>query len=124
MVEDALGRGVTRVIGGEVPDGRGYFFAPTVLGAVPDDARLLHEEIFGPVAPITGFASEEEAFARANDTEYGLVAYVYTPELAKGRLRAWSRPCRAVRGSGSGARARADDEVHDALSTTTIRPSR
>jgi succinate-semialdehyde dehydrogenase / glutarate-semialdehyde dehydrogenase len=83
LVEDALSRGATRVIGGEIPDGRGYFYPPTVLGDVPDDARVFHEEIFGPVAPVGGFASEEEAVARANDTEYGLVAYVFTRDIKR-----------------------------------------
>lgn len=83
LVDDALGKGATKVVGGERLDGAGYFYAPTVLGDVPDDARLLREEIFGPVAPIKGFASEEEAVAAANDTEYGLVAYVYTRDLKR-----------------------------------------
>jgi succinate-semialdehyde dehydrogenase/glutarate-semialdehyde dehydrogenase len=83
LVEDALSRGATRVIGGEIPDGRGYFYPPTVLGDVPDDARVFHEEIFGPVAPVGGFASEEDAVARANDTEYGLVAYVFTRDIKR-----------------------------------------
>ena len=54
-----------------------------MLAGVPDDARLLREEIFGPVAPVKGFDSEEEAIAAANDTEYGLVAYVYTRDLKR-----------------------------------------
>ena len=64
-------------------DGAGYFFDPTVLTDVPDDAKLLHEEIFGPVAPVKGFMDEDEAIAAANDTEYGLVAYVYTNNLKR-----------------------------------------
>jgi succinate-semialdehyde dehydrogenase/glutarate-semialdehyde dehydrogenase len=83
LVEDALSRGARRVIGGELPDGRGYFYPPTVLDEVPADARVFHEEIFGPVAPIGTFASEEEAIARANDTEYGLVAYVFTRDIKR-----------------------------------------
>jgi succinate-semialdehyde dehydrogenase/glutarate-semialdehyde dehydrogenase len=83
LVEDALSRGATRVVGGEIPDGRGYFYPPTVLGDVPPDARVFHEEIFGPVAPVGGFSSEEEAVARANDTEYGLVAYVFTRDIKR-----------------------------------------
>jgi succinate-semialdehyde dehydrogenase/glutarate-semialdehyde dehydrogenase len=83
LVEDAVGKGAKAIVGGSARDGRGYFFDPTVLADVPDDARLLKEEIFGPVAPIRGFASEEEAIAAANDTEYGLVAYVYTSDLKR-----------------------------------------
>jgi succinate-semialdehyde dehydrogenase / glutarate-semialdehyde dehydrogenase len=83
LVEDALDKGATRVIGGEIPDGRGYFYPPTVLGNVSDDARVLREEIFGPVAPVTSFDSEEDAIARANETEYGLVAYVFTRDIKR-----------------------------------------
>ena len=84
LVEDALAKGATTVVGGEIPDGRGYFYEPTVLGDVPDGrARASSEEIFGPVAPVGGFDSEEEAIARANDTEYGLVAYVFTRDIKR-----------------------------------------
>jgi succinate-semialdehyde dehydrogenase/glutarate-semialdehyde dehydrogenase len=71
------------VVGGHARDGAGYFFDPTVLTDVPDDAKLLHEEIFGPVAPVKGFTDEDEAIAAANDTEYGLVAYVFTSNLKR-----------------------------------------
>ncbi len=83
LVEDAIGRGAKAVVGGHARDGAGYFFDPTVLTDVPDDAELLHEEIFGPVAPVKGFGDEDEAIAAANDTEYGLVAYVFTNNLKR-----------------------------------------
>ncbi len=83
LVTDAVDRGAGALIGGKRVAGPGYFFAPTVLTDVPDGARLLSEEIFGPVAPIATFSSEEQALAAANLTEYGLVAYVYTRDLAR-----------------------------------------
>jgi succinate-semialdehyde dehydrogenase/glutarate-semialdehyde dehydrogenase len=83
LVEDAVGRGATAVVGGSARDGAGYFFDPTVLGDVPGDARVFREEIFGPVAPVGSFDSEEAAIAAANDTEYGLVAYVFTRDLKR-----------------------------------------
>src|SRR5689334_22746265 len=83
LVEDAVGRGAKAIVGGHARDGAGYFYDPTVLTEVPDDARLLQEEIFGPVAPVKGFGDEDEAIAAANDTEYGLVAYVYTSNLKR-----------------------------------------
>jgi succinate-semialdehyde dehydrogenase/glutarate-semialdehyde dehydrogenase len=83
LVADARGRGARVLTGGEALDGPGYFFEPTVLHGVPDDARMLTEEIFGPVAPIATFDSEDEALAAANRTEYGLVAYVYTRDLER-----------------------------------------
>jgi succinate-semialdehyde dehydrogenase/glutarate-semialdehyde dehydrogenase len=84
LVQDAVSAGATAVVGGAIPEGPGHFYPPTVLVDVPDTARVFREEIFGPVAPITTFDSEDEAVARANDTEYGLVAYVFT----KGHARA------------------------------------
>ena len=69
--------------GGSATGERGYFYAPTVLTDVPAQARLVREEIFGPVAPISTFATDEEAIERANDTEYGLVAYVFTRDLSR-----------------------------------------
>lgn len=70
-------------MGGEAIEGGGYFYRPTVLGDVTPDAHLLKEEIFGPVAPVTSFQDEEAAVAAANDTEFGLVAYVYTNDLRR-----------------------------------------
>jgi succinate-semialdehyde dehydrogenase/glutarate-semialdehyde dehydrogenase len=81
LVQDAVGKGAKVLCGGGAVDGPGYFYEPTVLGDVPDDARLLAEEIFGPVAPIATFSSDDEAVAAANRTEYGLVAYFYTQSL-------------------------------------------
>jgi succinate-semialdehyde dehydrogenase/glutarate-semialdehyde dehydrogenase len=81
LVEDAVGKGAKVLCGGSRIDGNGYFYEPTVLGSVPDDAELLKEEIFGPVAPITTFSTDEEAVAKANDTEYGLVSYVFTQDV-------------------------------------------
>jgi len=83
LVDDAVERGARVLLGGSRADGRGYFYEPTVLAGVPDQARLLGEEIFGPVAPIATFSSEEQALAAANRTEYGLVAYVYTRDLSR-----------------------------------------
>jgi succinate-semialdehyde dehydrogenase/glutarate-semialdehyde dehydrogenase len=81
LVEDAVRRGAEVVVGGGPVEGTGYFYAPTVLTGVPGDAQMRHEEIFGPVAPISTFEDEEEAVNAANDTEYGLVAYVFTRDL-------------------------------------------
>lgn len=83
LVEDALGRGAKALVGGGRVDGRGYFYEPTVLSGVPEDAEMRQEEIFGPVAPVFSVGSEEEAVEAANDTEYGLVAYVYTRDLKR-----------------------------------------
>jgi succinate-semialdehyde dehydrogenase/glutarate-semialdehyde dehydrogenase len=83
LVDDAVSKGARALVGGHERDGAGYFYDPTVLADVPQDARLLQEEIFGPVAPVTGFDSEDEAIAAANKTEYGLVAYLYTSNLKR-----------------------------------------
>jgi succinate-semialdehyde dehydrogenase/glutarate-semialdehyde dehydrogenase len=83
LVDDAVSRGARVLLGGHAIDGPGYFFEPTVIVDVPDDARLLAEEIFGPVAPIATFSTEEQALAAANRTEYGLVAFLYTRDLAR-----------------------------------------
>lgn len=84
LVTDATQRGAKVVTGGKVIERAGYFYAPTVLTNIAPGSRVLTEEIFGPVAPIVVFDKEEEAIRHANDTEYGLVAYVYTKDLARG----------------------------------------
>ncbi|HXP30581.1 MAG TPA: NAD-dependent succinate-semialdehyde dehydrogenase [Stellaceae bacterium] len=84
LVEDALKRGAKAVVGGERPKGTGFYYPPTVLADVPDGAQCLSQEIFGPVAPVQKFRTEDEAIARANATEYGLVAYLYTRDMARG----------------------------------------
>jgi succinate-semialdehyde dehydrogenase / glutarate-semialdehyde dehydrogenase len=81
LVSDAVSCGATVAVGGVAPGGPGNFYPATVLTDVPADARILKEEVFGPVAPIIGFDSEEEGIAAANDTEYGLAAYVFTRSL-------------------------------------------
>lgn len=83
LVEDAVGRGAAVRTGGERLDRPGYFYAPTVLTGVPADARLLREEIFGPVAPIVVVDSDDEAIDLANDTEFGLIAYVYSRDISR-----------------------------------------
>jgi succinate-semialdehyde dehydrogenase/glutarate-semialdehyde dehydrogenase len=86
LVDDAVGRGAEPLTGGERLSGPaypGYFFAPTVLADVPAGARILSEEVFGPVAPVSTFSTEEQALSAANATEYGLVAYLYTRDLAR-----------------------------------------
>ena len=83
LVEDATGKGAKVLVGGSQVDGAGYFYEPTVLSDVPNDANLLKDEIFGPVAPVTSFDDEQQAIDAANDTEYGLVAYVYTSDIKR-----------------------------------------
>ncbi len=83
LVEDAVSSGARALVGGTVPEGPGHFYPPTVLVDVPDSARVFREEIFGPVAPITTFDSDAEAIERANDTEYGLVAYLFSRDHAR-----------------------------------------
>ncbi len=84
LVESARADGATVALGGRPVPGPGYFYEPTVLTNVPADARILREEIFGPVAPIVTFADEAEAVALANATEFGLVAYAFTRDLDRG----------------------------------------
>jgi succinate-semialdehyde dehydrogenase / glutarate-semialdehyde dehydrogenase len=83
LVGDAVGRGAKVLLGGTKLDRPGYFFPPTVLSDVPTTSRMTSEEIFGPVAPLTPFDDEAEAVRLANDTEYGLVSYVYTNDLRR-----------------------------------------
>jgi succinate-semialdehyde dehydrogenase/glutarate-semialdehyde dehydrogenase len=84
LVDDAVKKGAKVLTGGKVPDGPGFFYPATVLTHVPDGAEMLREEIFGPVASIQTFKTEDEVIKRANDTEYGLVAYLYTKDLSRG----------------------------------------
>jgi succinate-semialdehyde dehydrogenase / glutarate-semialdehyde dehydrogenase len=81
LVTDAVERGATVLTGGSPLDGPGYFYRPTVLTDVPDTSRVLTEEIFGPVAPIVSFETEDEAVAKANNSEYGLMGYVFTRDV-------------------------------------------
>jgi succinate-semialdehyde dehydrogenase/glutarate-semialdehyde dehydrogenase len=83
LVADAVERGATVLTGGSAPGGDGFFYSPTVLTGVPRDAEMADQEIFGPVAPLTPFDSEAEVIAAANDTEYGLVSYVFTNDLRR-----------------------------------------
>ena len=83
LVADAVHKGANVIVGGRARPGEGYFYEPTVLTDVSEDATLRHTEIFGPVAPVSVFDTEDEAVAAANDTEYGLVAYLYTRDLAR-----------------------------------------
>lgn len=83
LVDDAVEKGATVLTGGQVPDGQGWFYPPTVLTDVPLSAKVTTEEIFGPVAPVFTFTDEDEALRLANDTEYGLVAYAFTTDYAR-----------------------------------------
>ena len=83
LVADAVEVGATVRCGGRPVGERGYFYAPTVLSDVPPQARILREEVFGPVAPITTFTDDDQAVDAANDTEFGLVAYVFTRDLSR-----------------------------------------
>jgi succinate-semialdehyde dehydrogenase / glutarate-semialdehyde dehydrogenase len=94
LVQDAVEGGARVLVGGNPVGDRGYFYAPTVLADVPPQARVLREEVFGPVAPVVTFGTDEDALRLANDTEYGLVAYAYTTDL--------KRALRVVEGLESG----------------------
>jgi succinate-semialdehyde dehydrogenase / glutarate-semialdehyde dehydrogenase len=83
LVQDAVDAGARVVTGGSTTGDKGFFYQPTVLADVPSQARVFHEEVFGPVAPVTTFSTDDEALALANDTEYGLVAYVFTRDLSR-----------------------------------------
>jgi succinate-semialdehyde dehydrogenase/glutarate-semialdehyde dehydrogenase len=83
LVADAVDSGARVLTGAERIPGAGYFYRPTVLADVPPTARVFDEEIFGPVAPVTTFATDEEAILLANDTEFGLVAYAFTRDLTR-----------------------------------------
>jgi succinate-semialdehyde dehydrogenase / glutarate-semialdehyde dehydrogenase len=83
LVSDAVDKGAAFALEGGAVDGPGHFYRPAVLTDIPAEARLLREEIFGPVAPIAAFSDEDEAVSAANDTEFGLVAYVYTRDLTR-----------------------------------------
>jgi len=84
LVRDAVDRGARALVGGRPEDGPGYFYPPTVLVDVPLDARILHEEVFGPVAPVVRIDDEGDVLGLVNDTDYGLVSYLYTRDLARG----------------------------------------
>jgi succinate-semialdehyde dehydrogenase/glutarate-semialdehyde dehydrogenase len=83
LVDDAVAKGAKVLVGGSAPDGAGWFYTPTVLADVPTNADMAREEIFGPVAPVTTFRTDAEAIRLANDTEYGLVAYLFTKDLSR-----------------------------------------
>jgi len=96
LVDDAIACGARLLTGGKAVAGTGYFYPPTVLTGVPESARIRHEEIFGPVAPISSFITEDEVIAAANDTEYGLVSYVYTNDLKRALRVAEALECGMV----------------------------
>jgi succinate-semialdehyde dehydrogenase / glutarate-semialdehyde dehydrogenase len=136
LVADAVDKGAKCLTGGKAPEGAGYFYEPTVLADVPDGARVLSEEIFGPVAPVKAFASDEEAVAAANDTEYGLVSYVFTKDLKRalrvcealetgmiglnqGLVSNAGAPFGGVKQSGVG-REGGDEGIHEYLETKYV----
>jgi len=84
FVRDAVEKGAKLHLGGQAPAGKGFYYPPTVLSHVPETADCVHDEIFGPVAAIQSFSDTEDVIRRANATEYGLVAYVFTEDMKKG----------------------------------------
>ena len=83
FVADAVAKGAKIEVGGQTPDGVGFYYPPTVLSNVPETADCVHDEIFGPVAAIQTFSDQEDVIRRANDTEYGLVAYVFSEDMKR-----------------------------------------
>ena len=84
LVADAVAQGARVLCGGSAPKVRGFYYPPTVLTDVPRAAEMTNEEIFGPVAPISRFETDSEVVERANDTEHGLAAYIYTRDISRG----------------------------------------
>jgi len=84
FVQDAIDKGAQLKLGGRIPEGKGFFYPPTVLTDVPENAECVHDEIFGPVAALQTFDDTDDVIRRANDTEYGLVAYVFTENMKRG----------------------------------------
>lgn len=84
LVDDAVAKGAKILLGGQRLNRPGYYYPPTVLADVPDNAEMIHDEIFGPVVALQAFDDEDTAIAKANDTEYGLAAYVYTRDIRRG----------------------------------------
>jgi succinate-semialdehyde dehydrogenase/glutarate-semialdehyde dehydrogenase len=84
FVDDATKKGARIMTGGHRPDRKGFFFQPTLLTDVPDDANVMNDEIFGPIAPVQRFLTADEAITKANGTPYGLISYIFTRNLAKG----------------------------------------
>ncbi|MCD9149304.1 NAD-dependent succinate-semialdehyde dehydrogenase [Pseudophaeobacter flagellatus] len=83
FVNDAVAKGAKIECGGIAPNGKGFYYPPTVLSNVPENAECVRDEIFGPVAAIQTFKDQEDVIARANDTEYGLVAYVFSEDMKR-----------------------------------------
>ncbi len=83
FVEDAVSKGAKIVVGGKIPEGKGYFYPPTVLRDVSKDSKAICEEIFGPVAPIRKYSSEKDMIAEANDSPDGLASYVFSQDVVQ-----------------------------------------